>query len=77
MNALKHELLDNGCCFSYSSLNNSKQILFLDRDGVINKDTGYVHKITDLELLEKNNISYHVFCFCNCKHFCAMFSGQT
>ena len=57
MNALKHELLDNGCCFSYSSLNNSKQILFLDRDGVINKDTGYVHKITDLELLEKNILS--------------------
>lgn len=54
MNLLTHEILDNGCCYSFSSKKNSKKIFFLDRDGVINLDKGYVHQISDLILLKKN-----------------------
>ena len=30
-----------------------KKCFFLDRDGVINKDTGYVHKISEFKLYNK------------------------
>ena len=30
---------------------NDKKAIFLDRDGTLNKDSGYVHKIEDFELL--------------------------
>jgi len=30
----------------------SEKVFFLDRDGVINKDIGYLHKISDLEFIE-------------------------
>jgi len=29
------------------------KVAFLDRDGVINKDTGYTHKIDDFEFVER------------------------
>ena len=32
-----------------------KKCLFLDRDGVINRDTGYVHKIEDFEFINGIN----------------------
>ena len=50
-----------------------KKALFLDRDGVINKDTGYVHKITDFiwktKVIEAikylNDKNYYVFVVTN------------
>ena len=35
-----------------SELKKSKRALFLDRDGVLNVDKSYVHKVEDLELIE-------------------------
>jgi len=29
----------------------AKKVIFLDRDGVINKEVGYLHKIEDFKLL--------------------------
>ena len=40
--------LDRRCHISEGIL---KKALFLDRDGVINKDYGYVHKISDFEFI--------------------------
>ena len=34
---------------SKKKLTNQKPALFLDRDGVINKDFGYVYKVKDLK----------------------------
>ena len=36
-----------------TSMNNNKQkVIFLDRDGVINKEVGYLHKIEDFEFID-------------------------
>ena len=37
----------------YRNKNNVKKVLFLDRDGVIIKDTGYPHKIEEIQFLDK------------------------
>jgi D-glycero-D-manno-heptose 1,7-bisphosphate phosphatase len=37
-----------------SSKNMSRGAIFLDRDGTINKDTGYLNNISDIEIPEKN-----------------------
>ena len=50
-----------------------KPAVFLDRDGVINKEKGFVHKISDFEWIEGsiecikflNNNNYHVFVITN------------
>ena len=34
--------------------------LFLDRDGVINKDFGYVYKIEDIEFIDLSLSLYHL-----------------
>lgn len=31
---------------------NTKKVIFLDRDGVVNKDTGYVYKIDDFNFID-------------------------
>ena len=31
-----------------------KPAVFLDRDGVLNKDKGYIYKISDFEWIEEN-----------------------
>tara|TARA_Y100000589_G_C26855891_1_gene507908 strand:- start:31 stop:642 length:612 start_codon:yes stop_codon:yes gene_type:complete len=54
MNNLEHQILDNGCSFSFSAKSNSKEILFLDRDGVLINDSGYPHKINDIKLMDQN-----------------------
>ena len=50
-----------------------KKIVFLDRDGIINEDTGYVHKISDFKLkkniitllLELKNLNYEFIIITN------------
>lgn len=32
--------------------NNKQKVIFLDRDGVINKEVGYLHKIEDFEFID-------------------------
>lgn len=54
MNNLEHQILDNGCSFSFSAKSNSKKILFLDRDGVLINDNGYPYKISDIKLMHQN-----------------------
>lgn len=47
--------------------------VFLDRDGIINEDTGYVHKIEDLKIVSGiielchifSNLGYHIFIVTN------------
>ena len=41
--------------------NNKRKAVFIDRDGVINKEVGYLHKIEDFEFIDG--------VFDACKHF--------
>ena len=49
-------------CVWFTNMNNNKQkAVFIDRDGVINKEVGYLHKIEDFEFIDG--------VFDACKHF--------
>ena len=42
-------------------IKNEKQVIFLDRDGVINKEVGYLHHIKDLSLLMAYSVPVSIF----------------